>query len=65
MLLASIYITHLSPDQPPLGALGYVVAARELIEQLNEFRLNVDEIVVASGSGATPADLLFGLRASF
>lgn len=57
------YIIHLSPGQPPLGALGYVVAARELVAQLNEAKLNINEIVVASGSGATHAGFLFGLRA--
>jgi D-cysteine desulfhydrase/L-cysteate sulfo-lyase len=46
-----------------LGALGYVVAAREMLGQIRELGLGVDEIVVASGSGNTHAGLLFGLRA--
>lgn len=53
------YVIHLAQGHPPLGALGYVVAAHELCEQGQQF----DEIVVASGSGATHAGLLFGLRA--
>ncbi len=57
------YIIHLGPGHPPLGALGYVVAAREIFGQINETDLNIHEIVVASGSGATHAGLLFGLRA--
>jgi len=57
------YVIHLSHQHPPLGALGYVVAARELLAQLGEAKLPIDEIVVASGSGATHAGLLFGLRA--
>jgi len=43
--------------------LGYVVAARELVQQISEQGFSFDEIIVASGSGATHAGLLFGLRA--
>jgi D-cysteine desulfhydrase/L-cysteate sulfo-lyase len=57
------YIIPLAPGHKPLGALGYVVAARELLEQTREQNLAVDEIVVPSGSGNTHAGLLFGLRA--
>ena len=57
------FVIHLGPDHPPLGALGYVVAARELVAQFEESGAAFDEIVVASGSGATHAGLLFGLRA--
>ena len=58
------YIIHLSPEYPPLGALGYVVAAQEILSQIAESSFTIDEIVVASGSGATHAGLLFGLRSS-
>jgi len=57
------YIIHLGAGHPPLGALGYVVAAEEIMTQLAESNLSIDEVVVASGSGATHAGLLFGLRA--
>lgn len=57
------YIIPLSPGHPPLGALGYVVAAKEILDQLNISGLKIDEIVVASGSTATHAGLLYGLRA--
>ena len=57
------YIIPLSPGHPPLGALGYVVAAHELLQQIEADNLSVDEIVVASGSGTTHSGLLFGLRA--
>lgn len=57
------YVIHLGPGHPPLGALGYVVAARELVGQMRDEEFAFDEIVVASGSGATHAGLLFGLRA--
>lgn len=57
------YIIPLSPGHPPLGALGYVEAARELLEQIRRAGVQPDRLVVASGSGATHAGLLFGLRA--
>ena len=57
------YIIPLAPGHPPLGALGYVVAAEELLGQIDDMQLNVDEILVGSGSGATHAGLLVGLRA--
>ena len=57
------YVIHLGADHPPLGALGYVVAARELETQLAEQSLAFDHVVVASGSALTHAGLLVGLRA--
>jgi D-cysteine desulfhydrase/L-cysteate sulfo-lyase len=57
------YIIPLAPGHTPLGALGYVAVADELLEQIAEAGLEIDEIVVASGSGNTHAGLLFGLRA--
>ena len=57
------YVIHLSHGHPPLGALGYVAAARELLEQMRSDEIEIDEIAVASGSGATHSGLLFGLRA--
>ena len=57
------YIIPLAPGHPPLGALGYVRAAGEILDQLANTHYPIDEIVVASGSGNTHAGLLFGLRA--
>ena len=57
------YVIHLAPGHPPLGALGYVVAARELAGQLAEMEIEPSAFVVPSGSGATHAGFLFGLRA--
>jgi D-cysteine desulfhydrase/L-cysteate sulfo-lyase len=57
------YVIHLAPGHPPLGGLGYVVAAKEILNQIDESGLDIDEIIVASGSGATHGGLLFGLRA--
>ena len=52
------YVIHLSEGHPPLGALGYVDAAKETLDQRDDF----DVFVVASGSGSTHAGLLAGLR---
>ena len=57
------YVIPLAPGHAPLGALGYVVCARELLAQCSSANLEFDEVVVASGSGHTHAGLLFGLRA--
>lgn len=57
------YIIPLSPGHAPLGAMGYIVAAQEILEQLKQSGLHIDEIVVASGSTSTHAGILYGLRA--
>ncbi len=57
------YIIPLSPGHTPLGALGYVDAAREILQQCETTGLQFDRISVASGSGHTHGGLLFGLRA--
>lgn len=57
------YVIPLAPGHPPLGALGYVLCAQELLDQTASKNLELDEVVVASGSGHTHAGLLFGLRA--
>lgn len=53
------YVIPLGLNNKPLGALGYVRAAREIMAQQADF----DAVVVASGSGATHGGLLTGLRA--
>ena len=47
----------------PLGALGYVACALELLEQLRETGLEFQHLVVPVGSTGTLAGLLLGLRA--
>ncbi len=59
----SPYIIPLGPGHAPLGALGYVVAARELLNQMVQYDIEFDEVIVPSGSGNTHGGLLFGLRA--
>jgi len=57
------YVIPLAGHHVPLGALGYVDCATELLEQLEQQNLTISHIVIASGSGATHAGLVAGLRA--
>jgi D-cysteine desulfhydrase len=45
----------------PLGALGYVACAEEILQQSFDMGLKLDRIVCASGSAGTHAGLLVGL----
>ncbi len=45
----------------PLGALGYVACAEELLAQAFDMGLALDHIVTASGSGGTHAGLVAGV----
>ncbi|PZN94003.1 MAG: D-cysteine desulfhydrase [Alphaproteobacteria bacterium] len=45
----------------PLGSLGYVACAEEILQQAFEQSLRIDRIVVASGSAGTHAGLVAGL----
>jgi len=56
------YVIHLGADHPPLGALGYVDSAREIIEQTEALGVRLAAVVVASGSAASHAGMLGGLR---
>ena len=44
-----------------IGALGYVACAEEIMNQLNTGHLNIDHIVVPSGSAGTHAGIVAGL----
>lgn len=46
-----------------LGALGYVACAQEILGQLFEQGIRIDHVVCASGSGATHAGMVAGMRA--
>lgn len=46
----------------PLGALGYVDAAQELMAQADAMDLRIDHIVHATGSAGTQAGLIVGLK---
>ncbi len=58
------YVIHLGEGHPPLGALGYVDAAAEILQQAEERQTRFDAVVVPSGSGATHAGLLVGFAAA-
>jgi L-cysteate sulfo-lyase len=45
----------------PVGALGYVNAAIELVTQANDLGLRIDHVVHATGSAGTQAGLITGL----
>ena len=57
------YVIHLGIDHPPLGGLGYVVAANEVMEQARARGFGFDAVVCASGSALTHAGALVGMRA--
>lgn len=46
----------------PLGALGYVACAEEILEQAFDMGVNFDHIVTASGSAGTHSGLITGLK---
>jgi L-cysteate sulfo-lyase len=47
----------------PIGALGYVDCARELVEQADAIGLRIDTVVHATGSSGTQAGMAAGLAA--
>jgi len=57
------YVIHLGVDHPPLGGLGYVLAANEVMEQARARGFGFDAVVCASGSGLTHAGTLVGMQA--
>jgi len=46
----------------PLGTVGYVVAAREIAQQLTDLGLIANYLVVANGAGGTQAGLALGAK---
>jgi L-cysteate sulfo-lyase len=46
----------------PVGALGYVGCAQELMLQADEMSLRIDRVVTATGSAGTQAGLVVGLQ---
>ncbi len=67
-VLADLTAKNLSPYNIPAGAsngigsLGYVNAARELIEQWDDMRIRPSHNFTGTGSCGTQAGLLYGLR---
>lgn len=58
------YIIHLGPENPPLGALGYIDGIREILEQADHAGLRIDAMVIPTGSGSTHLGILAGLEIS-
>jgi L-cysteate sulfo-lyase len=48
----------------PVGTLGYVKAAQELLQQAHQQSLQIDQIMLASGSAGTQAGLVIGLASA-
>lgn len=48
----------------PLGALGYVACAQELLQQSFDQGVAIDHLVLASGSGGTHSGIVAGLSAA-
>ena len=57
------YVVHSGPGHPPLGGLGYILAAGEVVAQARSHGIGFDAVVCASGSALTHAGTLVGLRA--
>lgn len=58
------YVIPLSNVQTPYGALGYVEAAEETLQQLRFLQVTPRRFFVPTGSASTHAGFLLGLRAS-
>lgn len=56
------YQLKLSADTKPLGSLGYMRCAAEILDQIAAGEPGIDAIVLASGSAATHVGMLLGLR---
>lgn len=58
----SPYVIHLGANHPPLGSLGYIDVGQEILDDARDAKVQLDAIVVPSGSAATHSGLLAGLR---
>lgn len=58
------YVIPLSNTRAPYGALGYVEAAEETLQQLETLKIKPVKFIVPTGSASTHAGFLLGLRAS-
>ncbi|MCH7817653.1 MAG: D-cysteine desulfhydrase family protein [Proteobacteria bacterium] len=57
------YVIPLAGHHAPIGALGYVDCAEELLRQFDDQNVQIDGIIIGTGSGTTHAGLVAGLRA--
>ena len=58
----SPYVIPLSNVKTPYGALGYVEAAEETLQQLESIKIKATCFIVPTGSASTHAGFLLGLR---
>ena len=58
------YVIPLSNVRTPYGALGYVEAAEETLNQLQAMQVTPDRFIVPTGSASTHAGYLLGLLAN-
>jgi D-cysteine desulfhydrase family pyridoxal phosphate-dependent enzyme len=54
------YVIPLGKNRPPLGALGYVNCAAEIVAQAGQCHFN--EVVIGSGSGASHLGMIAGMK---
>lgn len=59
----SPYVIHLGVEHPPLGSLGYALAAAETRLQFESLDATLDHVVIPTGSGITHAGFLTGAHA--
>lgn len=45
-----------------IGSMGYAICAEEIMGQLNEMRLDINHIIVPSGSAGTHAGMVIGMK---
>ena len=57
------YVIPLSNVKAPYGALGYVEAAEETLQQLKSMKITPSRFILPTGSASTHAGFLLGLRA--
>lgn len=57
------YVIPLSNVKAPYGALGYVEAAEETLQQLKAMKITPNRFILPTGSASTHAGFLLGLRA--
>ena len=57
------FVIPLSNVKAPYGALGYVEAAEETLQQLNMMNMTPSRFILPTGSASTHAGFLLGLRA--
>ena len=57
------YVIPLSNARTPYGALGYVEAAEEILQQFESMQIKPTKFILPTGSASTHAGFLIGLRA--